>query len=399
MVNFKRFLGRKKPDFLNPDEQGYILQSIFKDLMHQLKSYKPSYELSSKLKLFKNYEIEKQLTAFPSLYLDIEDFLLMQKEYSSKSKQDYREVFLMEYPRISDYHELYVVFLPYEIQKVALSRQFLKEALAGAKRLLGNFKDPYLNKAEKVLSRPFPIDKYSTEVEVNQVEKEIFDYSSTLQEKLVESLGKNAMISIYNNAYNKHFNKYYLLEAFTAIIHLIPEDLLKIEDANMPSKGQMHKLLKTQIVKLEEINIKLSKEILERKQIQKELEKNERLYSAVLHNSLNANIIIDQTGEIVRWNVKAEELFGDRENLFSMLPKVFTIPVKKTIGGTTLKEIKQLASKTFNFNMAVDGVANHYQLKISPIFVDDEILFYCIASNVEEDTKVSKSKAGTSQEE
>ncbi|MBX2827266.1 MAG: PAS domain S-box protein [Flavobacteriaceae bacterium] len=385
MVNFKRLLGNKKPNHPNQDEHDYVLNSIFKDLIHQLKSYKPNYELSSKLKIFEKYSTEEKLSHFPSLYLDIEDFLLMQKEYSSKSKQDFREVFLMEYPRIKDYYELYAIFLPYEIQKVALSRLFLKKSLAGAKSLLGNFKDPYLIKAESQLGRPFPVDKYSTQVEINQVGKEIFDYSSTLQEKLSESLGKNAMLSIYNNAYNKHFNSYYLLEAFTALIHLIPEDLLKVEDANMPSKGQMHKLLKAQIIKLEEINLKLSEEILERKQVQKELEKNERLYSAVLHNSLNANIIIDQEGEIVRWNIKAEQLFGDQENLYRMLPKVFTIPLKKTMGGTTLKEIKQLTSKTFDFSMAVDGVATHFQLKISPIFVDDEILFYCIASPLEEE--------------
>lgn len=386
MVNLKRFLKRKVTQLPNPEDKGYVLDYICKDLFHQLKSYKTNYELSSKLKVFREYDSKKKMELFPSLYLDIEDFLLLQKEYSSKDKQDFREAFLMECPRISDYHELYVVFLPYEIQKVALSRLFLKDALEGAKNLLGNFKDPYLSQAEELLSRPFSIDKYSSPIEINQVEKEMFDYSSSLQEKLTESLGENAMLAIYNNAYNKHFNSYYLLEAFATIIHLIPEELLKTEDSNMPSKRQMHKLLKTQIAKLEEINVKLSKEILERKQIQKELEKNERLYSAVMHNSLNANIIIDQAGEIIRWNVRAETLFGNRDNLFKLLPKVFTIPLKNTIGSSTLKNIKQLASKTFDFNIAVDGETNYFQLRISPIFVDNETLFFCIASNVSKET-------------
>ncbi len=399
MFNFRKLFKGKVTAFPNPNEHSYVLNSVYKDLLHQLKSYKPGYELSMRLKLFKKLDIAQKTEEFPSLYLDIEDFLLLQKEYSSKSKQDYREVFLMEYPRITEYHEFYVVFLPYDIQKVALSRLFLKEALAAAKSLLGNFKDPYLSKAEKLLSLPFAIDKYSTEVEVNQTEKEIFDYSSTLQAKLKESLGSNAMLSIFNNAYNKHFYNYYLLEAFTAIIHLVPEDLLKMEDANMPSKGQMHKLLKSQIVKLEEINIKLSKEILERKQIQKELERNERLYSAVLHNSLDANIIIDQFGEIVRWNAKAEALFGNRNNLFSLLPVVFTVPLKKTLGSSTLKEVKQLVSKSFHFSMPLNGKTNHFKLKISPIFVDDEILFYCIATNVSKEGETPTTDLGIIQQQ
>ncbi|MCH9659552.1 MAG: PAS domain S-box protein, partial [Bacteroidetes bacterium] len=362
-----------------------VLESIYKDLMHQINGYVLPFELTRKLKIFKKYSDKRKIEHFPSLYLDIEDFLLFQDDYASKSKQDYREVFLMEYPAISKFPELYVIFLDPSIQKIALSRLFLKEALSASKTLLGNFKDPFLLQAERILDGPFSIDRYSTHIEINSAQKETLDYTTALQHKLSDSLGNNAMLSIYNSAFNKHFNNYYLLETFTGIVNLIPEDLLVLEEANMPSKSQMHRLLKTQIRNLEDINIKLSKEIQERKNIQKELERNERLYSAVLHNSLNANIIIDQSGEIVRWNLKAEELFNKDENLFKLLPKIFTVPLKKTLQGNTLKEIKQLIKQNFEFSMVIDGKENEFQLKISPIFVENEVLFFCIANNVSGD--------------
>ncbi|GAB5400346.1 MAG: hypothetical protein Aureis2KO_19310 [Aureisphaera sp.] len=383
MVNLKRFLRRKKPKVINPDEQAYILKSVFKDLTHQLQSYKLNDSLSAKLKLFNKSDTSQKIKEFPRLYLDIEDFLLNQKEYANKSKQEFREVFLMEYAGISEYHELYAVFLPYEIQKVALSRLFLKEALAAAKKLLGNFKDTYLSEAEKLLDQPFLIDKYSTEMEIHQILNEILAYANSLQAKLSESLGDQVMLSIFNQAYTKHFNNYYLLEAFTTIVYLVPEDLMKMENAQMPSKAQMSELLKTQLKKLEEVNLKLNKELLERKYVEKKLENSERMCSAVLHNSLNATMIIDQGGEIIRWNIKAEKLFGEGDNLFKMLPKVFTISLKKTIGGKTLKEMKDLTSQSFTFNIGIDGVTKYFQLKISPIFVDENVLFYCIAEKLD----------------
>ena len=373
MVLDKFFFKRQRN---TPNLRGEVatVDSIFKEISSQLKGYQPSYELGSRLKLFKKANASKKVEIFPSLYLEMEDFLLFQKEYAGKTKQDFREVLLMEHPSIVDFREFYVIFLSHEIQKIALSRIFLKEALAGAKVLLGNFKDPSLLKAEGALENPFTIDNYSTQLEVTTKEKEIFDYSQLLQQKLTDSLGLNAMLSIYNNAYNKHFNNYYLLHSFTSVINLIPEDLLVLEDANMPSKGQMHRLLKAQIASLEDINVKLSREIFERKEMQRELERNERLYSAVMHNSLNANVIISQQGAIIRWNSKAEELFKAGDSLFEILPKVFDDELKSRLKSTSLKEIKQLAYESFPFHF--DG--RPLILKISPIFVDNEILFFCV---------------------
>ena len=382
MTFWKSLFNRNKKSGVYSNGNYDTLDFLYKELKDQIKGYNPHLDLVAKIKHFNQLSPKKKLDSFPSLYLEIEDFLLFQEGYHSKTKHDFREVIFMEYPSITKYEELHVIFLEYKVQKLALSRQFLKDALKEAKELLGNFKDDYLIKAEQMLANPFMIDSFSTQIEVNSIQKQVLDHSIALQQKLEESLGQNAMLSIFTNAYNKHFNKYYLLEGFTAVVHLIPEELLIIDSVNTPSKGQMHRLLKTQISILEEINTKLSKEVQERKQIQKDLERNERLYSAVLHNSLHANLIVDKEGHILRWNEKAEALFKEGENVFDLIPKVFTSHVQDQMNHTSLKEVKNLALETFAFEHSIDSVIHQFSLKISPIFVDEEILFFCVANNI-----------------
>ena len=73
-----------------------IVETVYKEIYEQLKNYQISYGLSSRIKYFNTSNEEEKIRNFPSLYLEIEDFLILQKEYASKTKQDYREVILME---------------------------------------------------------------------------------------------------------------------------------------------------------------------------------------------------------------------------------------------------------------------------------------------------------------
>ena len=391
MLGLRKLFFRRNED-LSDAEIGSndIIYALLSDLKHQLKGYTIHYELNSKLKLFQKYPGKKKQKLFPGLYLELEDFLLLQPEYSSKTKSDFREALLMEYPSIRDYYDLYVVFLDYEVQKVALSRIFLKDALKNAKDLLGNFQDPFLSDAETTLETPFDIDIHNTAMEINAKQNNLYEYSAKLQEKIKESLGKKAMLGIFNKTYHQHYNNYYLLQSFTTTVNLIPEDLLISEGTNMPSKGQMHRLLKTQITSLEEINIKLSREIMDRKNIEKELGRNERLYSAVLHNSLNANIIFNKDGSIIRWNVVAQELFDDGPNLYQLIPSVFDKELIARINNPSLKVIKQLALDSFEFKLTKNAEVFYYNLKTSPIFVDEEILFFCVITDVTKEENTLK---------
>lgn len=364
------------------DHVDEVILTLIADLQAKLKSYALHYELNTRIDQFKGLSLVDRREKLPGLYLEIEDFLLRQNSRNSKTRDAFRKGILIEYPQLKKLLGFYLIFMDYDSQKIALSRFFLKDILTKAKDLLGKFNDAFLKEAEEVIMGDLTDPNKKNGNEFNSVLKGLYDFSDLIQKKIENSLGSNAMLSLYNNTFNKHFQNYQQLEAFTTIINLVPEELLDTENSNLPSKGQMHRLLKTQISTLEEINTKLSKEVQDRKEVQKELERNERLYAAVLHNSLDANVIFNKEGTIVRCNAKASELFQTGNNLYNLLPTVFSANLKKIINDFSIKEIESLSDETFEFFTIEYEVIKYFSLKLSPVYFDDSILFFAIISDI-----------------
>lgn len=376
----------KKESFNPASSSEASLVMLIADLKSKLKQHQVHYELSSKLKVFDKVSDAKKLATLPGLYLEIEDFLLLQNT-NSFDKHKFREKLLSNYSLLTQHDELRVIYIDDDnTQKVILSQLFLRDVLIKSKDLLGSFSNAFLIEAEKkMIDTPLSFKTISQQ-NAASILKKLFEYSNLIQTKIEESLGANAMLSIYNNAYNKHFNNYYLLENFTITVNLVPEELLITENANLPSKGQMHRLLKTQISSLEDINSKLSKEILQKSEIQKELENNEKLYSAVIHNSLDGNVIFNVNGEIIRANKKATEFIGAQEeissNFFELLPDIFSAKMKMIIDNFTLSTIYELENNLFEFEISRENTVSYYNLKISPLYINNTILFFSVIRDV-----------------
>ena len=364
--------------------------AIINDLKTQLNEYVVHYELTSKLKVFDSLPKQEQLQHFISLYLEIEDFLSLQPT-AHFDKRSFRQNIQKNYPHLLENDEIRVVFIEdSDTQKVILSELLLKDVLLKSKELLGDFSNNFLIEAEDLLiQKPISFDTIPAE-KTASILKELSEYSNILQQKIQESLSKNTMLSIYNNAYNKHFTNYYLLESFTITVNLVPEELWIAENTNLPSKGQLHRLLKTQISSLEDINAKLSQEILQKSQIQEKLENNEKLYSAAIHNSLDANVIFDMDGNIIRSNKKAAEFVSHQKkhvNFYKFLPKEFSQKLKNTIDNFSLETINSLENELFEFEAEKDGEILYYNLKISPIYINNEMLFFAVVRDISKDIR------------
>jgi len=265
----KDLLARRKRvhSTLEIDSVDEAISVLVDHLLFLMKDYDVHYELKSRLKVFNKSNKQKKRDTIAGMYLEIEDFLVLQKKNAVKNKFEFRKAVISDYPILNSNPEFGVIFSEEAVQKIILSKLFLRDILIKSKQILGNFHDKFLIEADHKLSKQLNLNKVSEGKSANELKK-LIEYSVILQNKIGESLGKNAMLSIYNNAYNKHFNNYYLLDSFTVTINLVPEELLIIEDVNLPSKGQLHKLLKTQISSLGEINDKLSQEIRERGEVQ-----------------------------------------------------------------------------------------------------------------------------------
>lgn len=367
----------------NPGDQ---MELLLTDLEEKARKHPGTYELNSRIKLFRTHSKEQKQQFFPGIFLEIEDFLVQQKGYEKVSKSNFRRIIQEKYPALKKIPGFNLIFLDENIQKIVVSKLYLRDVLVKAKSLLGVFHDPFLIDAETLLENPYQDISTITNFESSSILKDLFQYSQILQKKLKESLGENAMLNIYNGVFNKYFTSYHLLDSFTITVNLVPEELLIKENAQLPSKGQLHKLLKNQISSLEDINRKLSQEIQERKVIQKKLEENENLYSAVLHNSLDANIIIKHTGEIIRTNKKANNLFeieeGREPNLFELLPPQLSEGLKDHINNLKLSELAKLEDKLYEFEKELNGDLKYYTLKLSPVFIDSGVVYFCVISDV-----------------
>ncbi|WP_162199679.1 ATP-binding protein [Kordia zhangzhouensis] len=366
------------------------IKKVIDDFQSQLKKYQIHYELSAKLKTFSSSSTTEKLALFPSLYLEVEDFLLSQ-EQSLADKQSFRKNIQQKFPLLNEKEEYHAIFVEDDYtQKVLLSELFLREVIIKTKEVLGKFTNNFLSEAENLLVHtPLSFETITHEKATSTL-RELSEYSNIIQKKIEETLGSNAMLSIYNNAYNRHFNDYYLLENFTITVNLVPEQLLVTENVNLPSKGQLHRLLKAQISSLEDINSKLSKEILQKSQIQKELEDNEKLYSAVIHNALDANVIFNKEGIIIRSNKKAAEFVSHQKkhlNFYKFLPKDFALKLKKIIDDFSLETMNSLENELFEFEAKKNGETLYYNLKISPIYINNEMLFFAVIRDITKDIR------------
>ncbi|QHI39202.1 Autoinducer 2 sensor kinase/phosphatase LuxQ [Kordia antarctica] len=380
-----------KEDFISPNTSlDATILIVIENLKVQLKNYYVHYELSAKLKTFDTMSDAHKRDSFPSLYLEVEDFLSLQPNANFDTLL-FRQNIKESYPLLDEKDELRTIFIEdNNTQKIILSELFLKDVLIKSKDLLGNFSNPFLIEAENLLvNTPISFETI-TQQQAASTLKELFEYSNLIQKKIQESLGLNAMLSIYNNAYNTHFSNYNLLENFTITVNLVPEQLLVTENANLPSKGQLHRLLKTQISSLEDINSKLSKEVFQKSQIQEELENNEKLYSAVIHNSLDANVIFNIEGIIIRSNKKAAEFINANEkqlNFYKLLPEQFSKRLRTIINNFSLKTISSLEKELFEFEIYKNGELNYYNLKISPVYINNKMLFFSVIRDITKDIR------------
>ena len=124
---------------------------VIKDLKVQLQEYYVHYELSAKLKTFDTLSNLEKRTSFPSLYLEVEDFLSLQPN-ANFDTVTFRQKIIKTYPLLKEQDELRTIFVKNnDTQKVILSKLFLKDVLIKSKDLLGNFDNPFLIKVENLL--------------------------------------------------------------------------------------------------------------------------------------------------------------------------------------------------------------------------------------------------------
>lgn len=280
--------------------------------------------LSQHLKEYQKSSYKKKLEKLPWVYLHIEKEILDNTASDHISSEVIRKKTSLAFPELLKLPQFKLVFLPTKVQEVILCRTLLKGVLDRSLNVLGHFKDSYL--AEIHIELDKPLDYIDTNIDALAQRKKLLSISKEIFHLLKGSLGESAVLNVYHSTYKEYFGNYYLLDAFTATLNIVPEDILTQEMIDLPSKHQMHKMLQQQVNSLETINSRLTKEVVERKKAEESLKESENLKSTILETAMDAVILFDDNLIINDWNKEASKIFGwtKKEAINTPLSKIIS---------------------------------------------------------------------------
>lgn len=288
--------------------------------------------LKSKIKLFNKLSLTKKIEALPEIYLLFEECITEKKSLQKKTKQLLRDDVISKHNALLNYPDFALIFQPLREQELTLCRVFLLKVLEKSSELLGNYVDPKITIIKDKISKPYDFQQANLIKE----RKNLLEYSTIIFGRIKDSLGINAITNIYLLIYKKHFQSYGLLDSFTAILNVIPEEILAKDLINFPSKQQMLKMLQTQLYSLEEINEKLTQEIVEKKKIEDELKHSEHLKTTILETAMDGVILVNSKGQILNWNKQAEHILEVSktetigQSIYSLVPYKLREQLKKS---------------------------------------------------------------------
>ncbi len=128
-----------------------------------------------------------------------------------------------------------------------------------------------------------------------------------------ENYGDALAAKIFEKTYELFSTKYKELEFFPHLLTMIPKHIVGRKHLGIFTQSQIEQVFLEKLAESEQLNIALDQKVKENEQNQKLLKKNEIMLSSVIASALDAIVIINQEGNIVRWNRAATRIFGYTE--------------------------------------------------------------------------------------
>ncbi|WP_271782113.1 hybrid sensor histidine kinase/response regulator [Aquimarina algiphila] len=374
---FKRIFRPKKAyPSKNQEEQKII--DLIDFLWNEVDIHANASNLKTKVKAYKGLSLTKKIESLPEVYLFLEEHLTEKNTIKLASKHFIRNQVAEQHAPLFKYKNFKLIFDPLKEQELILCKVFLSNVLKKSSELVGNYNDQKIQQIKQYLDTEY--DFHS--IDLIKERKKLLEYSNQIFFRIKNSLGINAITNIYLIIYKKHFQSYHLLESFTATLNVIPEEILSKDLINFPSKQQMHKMLQKQLYSLEEINERLTKEIVERKKVEEELKYSEHLKTTILETAMDAVILVNSIGTVLNWNkqaeiileLKKEETIG--KNLYSLVPRKLRHQLKTSFSNYIQTGEDELINKRVETSInRRDGSIVYIELTIIAIKTKNDYLF------------------------
>ncbi|WP_271764991.1 PAS domain-containing hybrid sensor histidine kinase/response regulator [Aquimarina algiphila] len=374
---FKRIFRPKKAyPSKNQEEQKII--DLIDFLWNEVDIHANASNLKTKVKAYKGLSLTKKIESLPEVYLFLEEHLTEKNTIKLASKHFIRNQVAEQHAPLFKYKNFKLIFDPLKEQELILCKVFLSNVLKKSSELVGNYNDQKIQQIKQYLDTEYDFNS----IDLIKERKKLLEYSNQIFFRIKNSLGINAITNIYLIIYKKHFQSYHLLESFTATLNVIPEEILSKDLINFPSKQQMHKMLQKQLYSLEEINERLTKEIVERKKVEEELKYSEHLKTTILETAMDAVILVNSIGTVLNWNkqaeiileLKKEETIG--KNLYSLVPRKLRHQLKTSFSNYIQTGEDELINKRVETSInRRDGSIVYIELTIIAIKTKNDYLF------------------------
>ncbi|RZT00378.1 PAS domain-containing hybrid sensor histidine kinase/response regulator [Aquimarina brevivitae] len=334
--------------------------------------------LKSKIKTFEKSSITRKIESLPEIYLLLEQQITERNSVTKLSQQQLRDTIQEKYPALLNFAHFKLIFQSLKEQELMLCKLFLSRVLDKSIELIGSDVSQEILNIKNSLQRNYDINRLDL---INE-RKKLLDYSTTIYAVFKNQIGINAITNIYLLIYKQHFQSYNLLESFTATLNVIPEEILAKDLIHFPSKQQMLRMLQKQLYSMEEINERLTKEIVERKKIEEELKFSEYLKTTVLETAMDGTILAKSDGTVLNWNNQAENILKVKrsetigESIYSFVPRKLREELRTSFEDYIAYGEGQLINRRVETAVNLrDGSIVYVELTIVPIKVKDDFLF------------------------
>ncbi len=373
----KRIFYPKKADLPKCKEEQEIVDLI-DFLWKEIDIPANASNLKTKVKAFKGFSFAKKIESLPEIYLFFEEYITEKNIIRRPSKQFIQNQVSKTFNNLFKYHNFKLIFEPLKEQELTLCKVFLLRVLEKSSELVGTSNDPKIIAIKTYLNTPSDIQT----IDLIKERKNLLEFSNEIFLKIKNSLGINAITNIYLLIYKKHFQSYHLLDSFTATLNVIPEEILAKDLINFPSKQQMLKMLQKQLYSLEEINERLTEEIIERKKVEEELKHSEYLKTTILETAMDGVILANSEGIVLNWNKQAEkilELKGEEtigKSIYSLVPYKLRQELKSSIRNYIQAGNDELINKRVETSVnRKNGSIVYIELTIIAIKIKGDYLF------------------------
>jgi PAS domain S-box-containing protein len=240
-------------------------------------------------------------------YLLFEKFLTSFEQETYYDRQSLREGVRLRFPSILQEPIFHLLFVSEVEQKNTLAIQFLQTFLENAADKFGRTGAVYFEKKFRELAS---LDENKQAPEsfrrLQFLSFEIFHY-------VTGNHGDAVTGKIFERVYEGFSVKYKELEFFPHLLTLIPKNIVGRKHLGIFTQAQIEQVFLEKLAESEQLNIALDQKIKENEHNQKLLHKNEVMLSSVIASALDAIVIINQEGNIIRWNNAAGRIFGYQE--------------------------------------------------------------------------------------